>query len=490
MENSGKVLIVDDDASGRATIEALLFGRGYELVFANSGMEALEKAGAHVPDLILLDVMMPDIDGFQVCERLRSDPLLAQVPVVMVTALDDRDSRLRGLLAGADDFVSKPVDGTELRARVRTITQLNRYRRLLTERTRFEWVVEQAADGYVMIDARDEIQYANPQARLYLGIPRSVELASQERPLPTLKFLDVAQRQYYCEPSAAWEDWPPASAGTLSPTRYLVRPESSTARSLWLEVDLLGAAADRSTQLLVHLRDVTARVVQDREIRSFHDLVAHKMRTPLASLLVSLDLLERQKDRFQAKGQGELLASALMSTRRLRDAIEDILQHISTSGLALSGGGFLLSALPAVVAETRDRLNIRSISVVCPPELEGVEITLSRRAVELILWEILENAVKFHPRQVPSVEVEVARVGNAQVLLRVSDDGIVLSPEQLQLIWRPYYQGEKFFTGQTEGVGLGLATVAALVWEAGGTCRAGTRENGPGLVIELHLPVQ
>jgi diguanylate cyclase (GGDEF)-like protein len=80
---------------------------------------------------MLLDVMMPDMDGFEVCTRLRANPRLAELPVVMVTALDDRESRLRGLEVGADDFMSKPFDRAELRARIRTITRLNRYRRLV-----------------------------------------------------------------------------------------------------------------------------------------------------------------------------------------------------------------------------------------------------------------------------------------------------------------------------------------------------------------------
>ena len=118
------------------TMEALLTAEGYELVLAGNGPKALEKAAALAPDVILLDVRMPGMDGFQVCQQVRASPPIAQVPVIMVTALDDRQSRLRGIEASADDFVSKPYDRAELRARVRTITRLNRYRRLLAERTK------------------------------------------------------------------------------------------------------------------------------------------------------------------------------------------------------------------------------------------------------------------------------------------------------------------------------------------------------------------
>jgi len=125
------ILIVDDEVVSRYTVEVLLESEGYNLLFAESGEEALAKAAAFVPDLMLLDVMMPGMDGFEVCQQLRANPRLAELPVVMVTALDDRESRLRGIEVGADDFMTKPFDRAELRARVRTITRLNRYRRLV-----------------------------------------------------------------------------------------------------------------------------------------------------------------------------------------------------------------------------------------------------------------------------------------------------------------------------------------------------------------------
>jgi DNA-binding response OmpR family regulator len=98
---------------------------------AGDGTEALAKAAELVPDLVLLDVRMPGLDSFEVCRRLRADPTLAEIPVIMLTTLADCDSRLRGFEVGADGFVSKPFDEIELLARVRTATRLNRYRRLL-----------------------------------------------------------------------------------------------------------------------------------------------------------------------------------------------------------------------------------------------------------------------------------------------------------------------------------------------------------------------
>src|SRR5215216_3491517 len=188
MNQPPTILIADDEPIGQETVVALLSPLGYQMICASSGAEALRLANATPPDLILLDVMMPGMDGFEVCRQLRATPSLAEVPIIMLTALDDRDSRLRGLEAGADDFVSKPYDRVELRARVRTITRLNRYRRLVSERTKFAWVVEQADDGYLVVEASGAVSYANPRARFYLGVPAESEIASG--------FLELAGNQY------------------------------------------------------------------------------------------------------------------------------------------------------------------------------------------------------------------------------------------------------------------------------------------------------
>ncbi len=137
-EHKHAILIVDDQPSARAILRDLLSNQGYNLILSSNGHEALEKATELEPDLILLDVMMPGMDGFEVCERLRTDPHLAEVPIIMITALDDRDARLRGLEVGVDDFITKPYHKTELQARVQTILRLNRYRKLMQERTHRE----------------------------------------------------------------------------------------------------------------------------------------------------------------------------------------------------------------------------------------------------------------------------------------------------------------------------------------------------------------
>jgi len=145
---SSTILIVDDEPAGRHTLESILEGQGYHLEMAENGQEALEKASQLLPDVILLDVMMPIMDGFEVCKRIRNDPSLAEIPIIMLTALDDRQSFLRGLESGADDYITKPYDRHELRARLLGITRLNRYRKLLNDRTNVETAHLQLLSAY------------------------------------------------------------------------------------------------------------------------------------------------------------------------------------------------------------------------------------------------------------------------------------------------------------------------------------------------------
>ena len=133
-----QILIIDDEPAVFESLEALLATEGYSLNFARNGVEGIARAIALLPDVILLDLMMPGMDGFEVCHHLRSQERLAEVPILMITAFDEREMKLRGLNVGADDFLSKPIDRLELRARLRTIIRLDRYRKLNQERARLE----------------------------------------------------------------------------------------------------------------------------------------------------------------------------------------------------------------------------------------------------------------------------------------------------------------------------------------------------------------
>jgi two-component system cell cycle response regulator len=121
---SARILVVDDQELNRKVLKAKLSAEYYAVQLAGSGAEALVKAQTEPPDIVLLDVMMPDMDGYLVCAQLKRDPKTAHIPVLMVTALDGRDARVRALESGADDYLTKPVDDAQLFARLRNLLRL------------------------------------------------------------------------------------------------------------------------------------------------------------------------------------------------------------------------------------------------------------------------------------------------------------------------------------------------------------------------------
>lgn len=127
MEGKPVILVVDDQPQDIELLEAYLVPRGYEVITATTGAEALDKLATHPVDLILLDVMMPGMDGLEVTRRVRQDDAWGLLPIILVTALREAEDRVKGIEAGCDDFISKPVDKNELLARVCSLLKVKAY---------------------------------------------------------------------------------------------------------------------------------------------------------------------------------------------------------------------------------------------------------------------------------------------------------------------------------------------------------------------------
>jgi PAS domain S-box-containing protein len=285
-QRTSTILIADDDPGARKTLAGLLRPYDYHLEFACDGAEALAQAAAITPDLLLLDVMMPGMDGFAVCRQLRANPRLAEIPIIMLTALDDRASRLQGIEAGADDFLSKPYDRTELRTRVQTIIRLNRYRRLLTERTKFEQMIELLPDGLLMVDAAGMIGLANTTILRMLGAEQ------REHVLGTSVWPFIApEEQATC---ATWL----ASVFAAVPgvTRIETVLLGTHGQPIPVSITAGQWAWDDTVAVQLVIRDITARKQAEGELQRAHQELAQAYDTTLEGWSRALDLRDKETE--------------------------------------------------------------------------------------------------------------------------------------------------------------------------------------------------
>jgi len=194
---AARVLVVDDVALNVKLLADLLTVKGYRTSTATSGAEALASIAAEPPDLVLLDVMMPGMSGYDVCRAIRADPAQAMLPVVLVTALDPAEERAKGLDAGADDFLSKPVSQSELLARVRSLLRIKslyeevlRQKRELAELNRS--LEQRVADGVSQLEKVGRLKrFFSPQlAELIVAGGAEDPLKSHRREI-TVVFLDL-----------------------------------------------------------------------------------------------------------------------------------------------------------------------------------------------------------------------------------------------------------------------------------------------------------
>lgn len=481
MVTTNKILIVDDTPVGLDVLNDLLSLQGYQLFFANEGYSALETAVSEKPDLILLDVMMPGMDGFEVCRRLRNDPETAEIPVVMVTALNDQRSRIKGIEAGADDFLTKPFDRHELRARVKMILRFNRYRRLLAERQKFEYVINHAATGYLILDENECIVFANMQAQRTLAQRFDESNASPKRP-----FREILAESYRLEPTACWETFPePVPAET---PRYLIRPESEMIRGQWVQIDAMPYDDGEKPNILITIQDVTHQLEEIRDTRNFHRMITHKLRTPLIGLVSGLDVISKWSKDLTPEQFTELIQIAQTSVDRLKEQIEDILHYTQLPVLSQKQSHFPLAELPKLIGRIALEVELDTVFLTAPNNMDSYLITPAFEMMELVLYELFENARKFHPEAMPVVEIEVSQQAE-MIRLTVSDNGRYLAPEQIERVWMPYYQAEKSFTGEVPGMGLGLSIVSSLIWQVDGECQLYNRVDKPGVTVELLLPI-
>lgn len=534
MDTPARILIVDDDPTVRETLRTCFAGEGYEMAFAADGPGALAQAAEWLPDLVLLDVMMPGMDGFEVCRRLRADPLLAQVPVILVTGLDDYDSRVRGAEVGADDFISKPYNRVELRARVRTITRLNRYRRLLeererrkeaedetrrlneelqryaktlelrvaerteelrAERDRTQAILESLGEAVVVVDARQTIQYVNPAFTRLTGYARH-EAEGQKvhwwRALyhSTQAFDQLVYAVYNGEVRTG-EVVGRRADGTLYDAMLTVAPLFEPGSSL---SGFVGVS-----------RDITPLKEADRLKDQFVSNVSHELRTPLSVITMTVGNLDMLYDRLDDCQRREMIRDLRAQARLLNELIGDILElsRIDSQRGPVEWTALDLTRLVRAECEKQRAMAEEKGHTMITDMDEAVVVQGNERQLGQVVRNLINNAIKYTPQggqiictcRVLRPDFGLARAdwpGSEQLekgawaALSVRDTGVGIAAEHLPHIFERFYRVE--MQSNVPGTGLGLSIVKGLVELHHGYVGVASTP-GQGSTFAVYLPM-
>lgn len=482
--STGRILIVDDNESVRETLEAFLYNQGYELIFAENGATGLEKAQEHAPDLIILDVMMPDMDGFEVCRRLRKDKALAEVPVIFATALDDDESRMNAMDADGDDFLTKPIDRLELRARVRSILRLNRYRKLTDERQKFQHLFERLPIGVFLTDKEGNVHLANPALYRLFGI----DPESNEEGL-NLKG---------CLPEGCLEKF----FGQEKESQNLeAKITTFDERELIADVTLSRMEWDSTTMAQVLVADLTARkkaeqqLLQAQRMESIGALaggIAHDLNNILAPVRIATgmlcidDNLKKEQKNYLNIIDGCIERAAGVVTQILAFA-----RGVDSQKNAVKPH-LLLKELGKVMEETFPK-NIKLIT-------ETDEKLPMFKGDSAQIYQVLLNLCINARDAMPDGGRLILKGGSAElddtflstyaerepgpyVTFEVSDTGCGIPTQNLENIFEPLFTTKD----EGKGTGLGLATTRKIVDDHEGIITVKSEVN-EGTIFKVYLP--
>ena len=496
-----RILIVDDIAANRETLTALLDAQDYRLIEAADGPAALSLATATPPDLVLLDVMMPGMDGYEVCRRLRADARLAEVPIIMLTALDDQASRLAGIEAGADDFISKPFNRAELRARVQTITRLNRYRRLAEAQAtlqesdaRFRALAEHSDEVFWFASQHPErIAYVSPAVEKIWGLP------------PARFFADPRLWERAVHPDdqlrvhAAYEAMITGQAPRFAEEYRVVHPDGSVFWVLDSGTPILDQAG-----VIISVggvaRDITERKTAEERMLRAQRLenigmlaagIAHDFNNALAPLVMGCPLL---RPHVSNAGGTHLLDVMETSAGRSVALVRQLLSFArgAANQRQLLQIRHVLRELGKLAQVTFPKSII--LRLMLPPDLWPIQGNATQ--IHQIFLNLCVNARDAMPAggtltltaanrtldPATAAGIPDARPGDF-LTVEVRDTGAGIPPEVLPRIWEPFYTTK----GEGQGTGLGLATVRGILHQHAGFITVQTKADH-GTVFTVYLP--
>ncbi|UCE02001.1 MAG: response regulator [Candidatus Latescibacterota bacterium] len=467
-KSNAQILVVDDNSVNCELLEAMLEPQGYDVLQAYSGHDALHVAQHTRPDMILLDVNMPEMDGFEVARRLRANEMTKLIPVVMVTALGDLDHRVQGLESGADDYLAKPVSQMELLARVQSTLRLSWLRRQVDERQKLELVLGDVSDGIVIVDATGRVREVSPSAKRLLGLEQ------------VGASVDELCRELEGAPDDLTE------AVRHGEVRDFVLHREEPVLFLSVSVRPVFDPEGHSTGAVLSLRDVTRETLEHKLQQDLLSLVSHKFRTPLTIVTSWVQVLAEEGCGPISAPQKEALSAITAAANDLRDLLDGMLSFLEwTQRLHHMQRRAVHFIDIAQDLHERARLEFGShLDLVVHHAADGMIVVDRALFVEALL-ELLRNATKFSGSSCVQVEVTM-RTDGERAVVEVQDHGVGIAPEKLERIFDRFYQVENEFTGQVHGLGLGLAMVKRAMDAMGAELSVSSRlQHGVHFTIRI-----
>jgi PAS domain S-box-containing protein len=494
-----RLLIVDDLADNRAVLARRFQRRDFSVTEADGGQRALELIAQQPFDAVLLDVMMPDLDGFEVLSRIREQHCPAALPVIMVTARAQNEDVVRALNLGANDYVTKPVDFAVALARVSAQIARKRMEDALREsEARYRLLADHATDMIVRADLSGRRHYVSPASRDLLGY--APEELVGTRPQDFVHPDEAAGLAGIF--SRLQEGRTERATGT-----YRLRHRNGT--WVWVEdnLHLVRDAQGTPLEVISASRDVTERQRQSCELRlakeraeeasqaktEFLAVMSHETRTPLNGILGYADLLLNSQGLSQEQHRHaeriRIAGSALLMI------VNDILEfsELEAGKTQLQSEPFspevLLDSAISIVKASADQKGVAlevDIAGPMPDLLVGDQDRLRQ-----ILLNLLNNAIKFTPqgRVVLSVRPKAVSETRCHLRFAISDTGIGIEDEKLSRLFQMFSQVDGSVRRRFGGTGLGLAISQRLAQLMGGEIHVDSTV-GRGSTFWFEVPLE
>jgi PAS domain S-box-containing protein len=497
------VLLADDNSDMRLYIKRLLESR-YEVEVVADGIAALAAAQKRVPDLVLTDVMMPNLDGFGLLRELRAHPRTKTVPIILLSARAGEEARIEGLEAGADDYLIKPFNARELLARVSACLEIS-YIRTDAEKTvrekeeRLRAALAASETGTFRWDfITNQLQWDENLDRLF-GVQPGTTVRSLDKFIEIIHPEERQQAIERCELCrTAGTDfemefrviWPDGSVHWLSDkgkTFFDSAGKPSYMTGACVDISAPKQAEVEREEMLEREQQLRAEAENANRLKDyFLATVSHELRTPLNAILGWATMLRSNKLNVETAAQAiEIIERNARSQNQLIADLLDV-SRIVTGKLTLDIRpvelGPLLDAALDVVRPAADAKQITISRVFQAREI----INADPDRLQQVIWNLLTNAVKFTPT---CGDIEIKLESSAdEVRISITDSGEGIDPKFLDYVFDRFRQQDSSTTRTHGGLGLGLSIVRHLVEMHGGTVMASSEGRGRGATFTVLLP--